>query len=81
MRTYKKEMTEVSTPESITCDVCNKKYYYSNNEDVMEIQEFLYVNFRGGYGSVFGDDVPMKGDVCQYCLKDKLGEYLVVDEN
>lgn len=65
-------------PESITCDICKKKYYYGNDD--MEIQEFHYINFRGGYESVFGDDVLMKGDICQHCLKEKLGEFLSVDE-
>jgi len=81
MITYKVETVENKVPESITCDVCKKAYYYGSGEDIIEIQEFHYINFRGGYGSVFGDDVSMKGEICQHCLKKKLGEYLVIDED
>ena len=87
MITYKVKKVEQKIAESITCDVCKKTYYYrkddnsNNNDDIMEIQEFLNINFRGGYCSIFGDDVLMRGDICQHCLKEKLGEYLVTVED
>jgi hypothetical protein len=77
---YKTEMQEQKTVDSLVCDVCSRKYCYQNNEDVMEIQEFHHIRFRGGYSSVFGDDVIMKADICQHCLKDKIGDYLIVEE-
>ena len=83
----KTEMQEVPVPESITCDVCKKKYYYDRNdrneginEDIMEIQEFHHIYFVGGYKSIFGDENVITGDICQHCLKEKLGEYLAVNK-
>lgn len=74
----KKKEIEEQVPVSITCDVCKKKYFYGNINDEMEIQEFHHINFTGGYSSVFGDMVTMQGQICQHCLNEKLGEYLVV---
>jgi hypothetical protein len=74
---YKTKTVEEKVPESITCDVCKKKYYYDKDE--MEIQEFLHIRLQGGYSSVFGDGRSIKGDICQRCLNEKLGEYLTLE--
>lgn len=63
---------------SVTCDVCKKEFFY--DKDAMETEEFHYIRFRGGYGSVFADGISYKIDVCQHCLKKLLGEYMVEDE-
>ena len=79
---YGIEITEQQKPMSITCNVCKKQYYYDNKDDVMEIQEFHLIRFVGGYSSIFGDASMIKGDICQHCLKNKLGEYLdIVEED
>ena len=70
---YDIEKVEKKTPKSITCDVCKTKYCCG--DDDMEIQEFTHLRFIGGFSSIFGDGVQMKGDICQHCIKDKLGEY------
>ena len=57
------------------CCVCKKEYA---DDDHMEIQEFLCIDFTGGYGSVFGDTCHVGGNICQHCLKEKLGEFLTV---
>ena len=72
---YQIEKQEVKIPESITCDVCKKTYSYTDQDD-FETQEFTCIHFRGGYGSIFGDDVSFETDICQHCLKEKLGEYI-----
>lgn len=69
MINYKKVITEKLEIESITCDICKKKY-----EDDMELQEFLNINFVGGYLSIFGDEESFECNICQYCLKEKLGD-------
>lgn len=74
MKTYKKITQETEVPVSLICDVCKKEYDYE--KDVMEIQEFNWIGFTGGYGSVFGDNVTFYLDICQHCLNDKLGQYL-----
>ncbi len=77
-----KEKKEVIA--SMTCDVCGKTYLYDkdgNSDDVFEIQEFVHINFTGGYGSTFGDGDEIALDMCQHCLKEKLGAYLRIDAN
>lgn len=68
MKNFKKIKKNVSVLKSITCDGKCKKTY----TDPFELQEFLEVDFIGGYSSVFGDGVEIKADICQYCLKDML---------
>ena len=57
---------------SITCDVCKKAYLKDN---IYEWQEMMAIKFTGGYGSIFGDGNIFELDICQHCLKEKLGEY------
>ena len=82
MKKYKKEQREVEVVESIVCDVCKKEFSYAKdkNEYILEMQEFQHIAFIGGFGSVFGDGASVRLDICQHCLKDKLGEYFVVAE-
>jgi len=76
MRTYKKQIVEepVDVLTGVICDVCKKSFDIKTDE--MEIQEFHFINFMGGYDSVFGDGVNVQLDICQRCLNEKLGEYL-----
>ena len=60
---------------SITCDVCKKTYLREYEPDIMEWQEMTLIKFTGGYGSVFGDGDTFELDICQHCLKAKLGQY------
>lgn len=53
---------------SMICDKCKKEYL-----DEMEIQEFLKIHIFGGFASVFGDGIEIESDICQYCLKEWLG--------
>lgn len=57
----------------IICDRCGKSI---TPDDFVEWQEALTIGFRGGYGSVFGDDIKYRCDLCQHCLKETLGEYI-----
>ena len=57
------------------CDKCKKEY-----DDIMEIQEFVNVGFVGGFGSVFGDGTRVMADICQYCLKEMLGDNYRTEE-
>ena len=67
-----REITEKVVTD-IVCDKCNKLFNYET--DILEFQEILSIDFYGGYGSVFGDGVNVKCGLCQYCLKELLGEY------
>jgi hypothetical protein len=52
---------------SVQCDICGKIFENTGN-DIFELQEFHFINFTGGYGSVFGDGSSIKCDICQHCL-------------
>ena len=46
--------------------------------DFYEFQERLEVCFRGGYGSVFGDEYVVRGTFCQRCFQKLLGPWLQI---
>ena len=75
MKTYRREIVEqeVQTLESITCDVCKNTIPL---DDFVELQEMVFIEFIGGYGSVFGDGDQVTLDMCQHCFKEKLGEFV-----
>jgi hypothetical protein len=71
-----KEATRIEKiPSSIICDICLKEYK-CEEENISEVQEFHNIDFVGGYGSVFGDGVSVKCDICQHCLKKIIGRYI-----
>jgi len=73
---YEIQKFEEKVPHKIICDVCGKEI-----EMTIEEQEVLYINFIGGYGSVFGDGSEVKAEICQDCVKKLLGKYLRIDED
>ena len=75
MKTYRREIVEreMQTLESITCDVCKNTIPL---DDFVELQEMVFIEFIGGYGSVFGDGDQVTLDMCQHCFKEKLGEFV-----
>ena len=86
MITYKEKLIEVQ--DTIICDICKKVYELDRKnqsdyiiDDSFEIQEFHHIEFTGGYTSVFGDGSRVKCDICQYCLKEKLGQFLIIEES
>jgi len=69
MRRYRNEIIKVV--DSVRCDCCGRE---DNNE--LEMQEYLAIDFVGGYMSVFGDGTEFTGDFCQHCVKAMMGSYL-----
>ena len=53
------------------CDICKKEF-----TDVMDLQEFIHIRFCAGYKSVFDDGDVYECDICNTCLKEKLGEHI-----
>lgn len=51
-----------------TCDDCQK--------EIADTQESLHWQMCGGYGSVFGDGTEMTLDLCQDCVKARLGDVI-----
>ena len=70
-----KEKTETAVIKSITCDVCKEEY-----KETFDLQEFVHLDFDCGYGSIFNDGNTIECDICQHCLKEKLGDYLRITE-
>ena len=65
--------------QTLTCDKCKKSFTEGILEDDFEIQEFLKINFIGGYTSIFGDTRKVKLDICQHCLKTLIGDLIPAD--
>lgn len=61
---YKNVTKIIQEIASVKCDVCGREYDAGN----LETQEFHHIRFRGGYTSIFGDDVEVECDICQHCL-------------
>jgi len=74
MKNKTTETVEKTVTQSITCDICGKTY--SLEDDIMEVQEFYSIRNVCGYGAVYGDGELVELDMCQYCLKEKLGEFV-----
>lgn len=56
------------------CDCCKRR-----DTDQFEIQEYLsWINVVGYGGAVYDDGDTVSIDLCQYCVKDKLGEWVRV---
>ena len=69
MRKYRSET--VKLVDTVICNVCKRE-----DDDPMELQEYLAIDFVGGYNSVFGDMNVYTADICQRCFKELLGSYL-----
>lgn len=68
---YTEKETTVRYSTGIVCSVCKKEI-----TDIMEAQEAVSIQISGGYSSVFGDGAEGRLDICQHCLKEKLGEFI-----
>lgn len=70
MITYRLVNQPMNEIDTITCDVCGKLI-----DDDMQVQEAYWLDFVGGYASVFGDGAHIRCDICQHCLKKLIGPY------
>ena len=57
-----------------SCSICKSDLM----ADPMEAQEVFSFSQVGGYSSVFGDGSRIYIDICQHCMKERLGEYLTI---
>ena len=58
-----------------SCDCCGRE---AKIGDDFEASEFISINYVGGFQSIFGDGSHISIDVCQHCLKEKLGTWLKI---
>ena len=67
-------LKEVPQTTSIICDKCETEH-----DDPLEMQEFLSWRDTCGYGNnTFGDGSYISIDLCQYCVKEVLGNWINV---
>jgi len=62
--------------ETTPCSRCQRDL-----GDIEEHQESMRIQFRAGYGSVFGDGNVVAGTLCQYCVQEVLGPYLLIRDD
>ena len=66
---------EVKGYYGISCDICKKEFDVGS----MDYQEIISIKHPCGFNSIFGDENTVRCDICQNCLKEKLGEYLIIE--
>jgi len=88
MKMFATKTTQVQELEAVVCDCCKVLYYSEfyapdnyNPNHFGELDEFLHVDFTGGYFSIFGDMSKVQGDFCQTCVKKLLGKFLTVKDD
>lgn len=54
------------------CSICGRDLLSS----IIESQEAFTFSQKCGYGSVFGDGNEVYIDICQHCMKERLGEFM-----
>ena len=75
MKTY--GVKKVADIIAISCDRCE-----TTHDDPMEIQEFMCWSDTCGYGNkTFGDMKKISIDLCQYCVKEVLGQWIQTYES
>lgn len=82
LTSLKKQTVTEEVIEAIICDRCKKPIAHRTEDgkwdNVIAIQEMHLFHFQGGYCSVFGDGAVIKGDICQQCFNEVLGEFLQI---
>lgn len=59
-----------------SCDRCHLHV----EKESPEFYEFLSIDQKTGFGSVFGDGNSLKLDLCQHCVKILLNQWLSISE-
>ena len=67
---YKKKVVEEFVFDEFVCDYCGRKL----SEGDLDLQEVHSITFVGGYSSIFGDGIKVSCDLCQECLRDRIGD-------
>jgi len=60
-----------------TCGKCKDEWH---EDEIFEDQECLEKSDIGGYGAVIGDGVRWSITLCQVCLHEVFGPYIIIDK-
>lgn len=64
--------------QRLICDRCGRQ---AERDDLdCEFHEFTSIQYRAGFGSIFGDGNGVEVDLCQQCVKDALGTWIRITE-
>lgn len=81
MEKFKTITKTVEEVHEYICDCCGTSTLFPDGTtNWNETQEMLHWRTVGGYGSIFGDGTEISLDLCQTCLKTRLGDCLQVVE-
>ncbi len=72
----RKDLRPQSYVKQICCDRCGREAEVHDTD--CEFVEFTSIEYKAGYGSVFGDGNKVEVDLCQHCVKELLGPWLRV---
>lgn len=78
MRETKEVTQTVEWTSAIICNKCGRTCKIPEESGDLELQEFLSVEWHGGYGSIFGDELHCSLDLCQHCVMETVGKYVMV---
>ncbi|MDB9569444.1 hypothetical protein OW293_022990 [Providencia rettgeri] len=59
----------------ISAKSCDRCLFHAEKDDP-EFHEFLSIDRRVGFSSIFGDGNHLKLDLCQHCMKELLNPWL-----
>lgn len=68
------------TREEVTGIVCDKCNTTVPKDDIIAFQECVFLDFIGGYGSVWGDGTHVSVALCQYCGHDLFKNIATIKE-
>ncbi|ARV18619.1 hypothetical protein AEP_01675 [Curvibacter sp. AEP1-3] len=64
--------------QRLICDRCGRQ---AKRDDLdCEFHEFMSIQYRAGFGSIFGDGNGVEVDLCQHCVKDSLGTWIRITD-
>ena len=64
--------------KQVRCDRCDRLAEIDDTD--CEFHEFASIDYKAGYGSIFGDGNQVQIDLCQHCLKETLGAWLRIKD-
>ena len=78
MKTFRTETQEVQICDSVVCNGCGKAVAHAMCDN------YLNVNYKGGYGSKLGDGTHYQYDLCETCLGEVMDGFAIkaiIDES
>ena len=76
----KETVTVAKDEEILTAKQCDKCKIVFPPSDYVEWQEFIHISMEGGYGSVWGDGIEVKVDLCQRCGLDLFKDFAQTED-